>query len=91
MLEANAILCKQLPYEKNYFTAASIIEAMGKLGIPENATYIDEWLSENVTDILETKNYFVLKHIRIALSKLDPVRRKSFDEKYLIYLGEFIN
>lgn len=91
LLEANAILCKQLPYEKNYFTAASIIEAMGKLGIPENATYIDEWLSENVTDILETKNYFVLKHIRIALSKLDPVRRKSFDEKYLIYLGEFIN
>ena len=52
---------------------------------------LDEWLSENVTDILETKNYFVLKHIRIALSKLDPVRRKSFDEKYLIYLGEFIN
>lgn len=91
LLEANAILCKQLLYEKNYFTAASIIEAMGKLGIPENATYIDKWLSENVPTILETKSYFVLKHIRIALSKLDSVKRKLFDEEYLIYLGEFIN
>lgn len=91
LFEANTILCKQLLYEKNYFTAASIIEAMGKLGIPENATYIDKWLSENVATILETKNYFVLKHIRIALSKLDSVKRKLFDEEYLIYLGEFIN
>ena len=42
-------------------------------------------------DILNTKNYFVLKHIRIALSRLDSVERKAFDKKYIKYLGEFIN
>jgi len=36
LVEANTILCKQLLLEKNYFTAASIIEAMGKLEIPDN-------------------------------------------------------
>lgn len=91
LIEANHILCKQLANEKNYFTAASIIEAMGKLEIPENVTYINEWLTENINNILETKSYFVLKHIRIALSKLDSNARKSFDENYLQYLSDFIN
>ena len=90
LYEANTILCKQLSSEKNYFTAASIIEAMGKLGLPENVSYIEEWIKENENEILETKNYFVLKHIRISLSKLNPIKRKLFDEKYLQYLGEFI-
>lgn len=91
LIEANAVLCKQLLVEKNYFTAASIIEAMGKLEIQENATYINEWLSKNEENILRTKSYFVLKHIRIALLKLNPNERELFDEKYLQYLGEFIS
>ena len=41
LIQANDILCKQLLAEKNYFTAASIIEAMGKLGISENITFIN--------------------------------------------------
>lgn len=90
LFEANSILCKQLAFEKNYFTAASIIEAMGKLGITEDIKYIEDWLKENEHEILATKTYFVLKHIRIALSKLSPVKRKLFDEKYLEYLEEFI-
>lgn len=91
LLEANDILCKQLLAENNYFTAASIIEAMGKLGIPNNITYINEWLTKNEKDILDTKNYFVLKHIRITFSRLNSKVREEFDEKYLKYLGEFIN
>lgn len=90
LVEANTILCKQLLLEKNYFTAASIIEAMGKLEIPEDTIYINDWLSENEKAVLETKNYFVLKHIRISLSKLNDTERQRFDEKYLQYLGDFI-
>lgn len=90
LVEANTILCKQLLLEKNYFTAASIIEAMGKLEIPEDTIYINDWLSENEKAVLETKNYFVLKHIRISLSKLNDTERQHFDEKYLQYLGDFI-
>ena len=91
LVEANDILCKQLLVENNYFTAASIIEAMGKLEIPTDTTYIKNWLEKYEKDILNTKNYFVLKHIRIALSRLDSVERKAFDKKYIKYLGEFIN
>lgn len=90
LVEANTILCKQLLLEKNYFTVASIIEAMGKLEIPDNTIYIKDWLSENEKAVLETKNYFVLKHIRISLSKLNDTERQRFDEKYLQYLGDFI-
>ena len=90
LVEANTILCKQLLLEKNYFTAASIIEAMRKLEIPDNTIYIKDWLSENEKAVLETKNYFVLKHIRISLSKLNDTERQRFDEKYLQYLGDFI-
>lgn len=90
LVEANTILCKQLILEKNYFTAASIIEAMGKLEIPDDTSYIKDWLSENEKAVLETKNYFVLKHIRISLSKLNDTERQRFDEKYLQYLGDFI-
>lgn len=91
LIQANDILCKQLLAEKNYFTTASIIEAMGKLGISENITFINEWLGKNEQDILQTKNYFVLKHIRIALAKLNPNVKMRFDEKYIKYLGDFIN
>lgn len=90
LYDANSILCRQLSFEKNYFTAASIIEAMGKLGIIEDVVYIEEWLKDNEKEILSTKAYFVLKHIRISLSKLSPAKRKLFDDKYLEYLGEFI-
>ena len=64
---------------------------MGKLGISENITFINEWLGKNEQDILQTKNYFVLKHIRIALAKLNPNVKMRFDEKYIKYLGDFIN
>ena len=90
LVEANTILCKQLILEKNYFTAASIIEAMGKLEIPDDTICINDWLSKNEKAVLETKNYFVLKHIRISLSKLNDTERQRFDEKYLQYLGDFI-
>ncbi|MCH5172541.1 MAG: hypothetical protein J1F31_06925 [Erysipelotrichales bacterium] len=87
-------LCKQLNVEDNYFTAVSIIEAMGKLRDQSAIPCILNWLQINEQNILSEKQLFVLKHIKIALLKLvnDPndTRITTFDQKYNIHLRDYI-
>ena len=90
LYQAKDILSKQLLCEENYYSAASIIEALGKLRASECIKDIEEWINENSQNIINTKHYFVLRHTRNALAKIDKNLVKTFDAKYSEYLTEFI-
>lgn len=87
-------LCKQLNIEENYYSAVSIIEALGKLRNPAAISPILNWLQINEQNVISEKQFFVLKHIKIALLKLvdDPkdARIDAFDNKYNIYLQDYV-
>lgn len=69
--EAAPLLNVQLGNESNFFTAQSMIEAIGKLGKEEGLYAIESWVKSHKEEILKTKQFFVLKHVAFALSKLD--------------------
>ncbi|MBR6697848.1 MAG: hypothetical protein IKL73_06215 [Lachnospiraceae bacterium] len=76
-------LIAQLRHEDNIFTVSSIVEALGKINSKKSIDVIWDWLSHNDTELISDKNYFVLKHIRNALVKIDPQNAiKEFDSKY---------
>ena len=84
-------LCKQLRNEENYYTAVSMIEALGKLNDTTALPYIVEWLSAKERNIISEKQFFVLNHARIAIQKLDTVGDvlHEFNEKYAVYLKDY--
>ena len=90
---AEPCLIKQLEIEENYFTATSIIEAIGKLNSKYGIDAINTWLTVHNKDIIETKQFFILKHIRIAIMKLDNTanqcKLKEFDQKYASFLSDY--
>ena len=89
LITANDSLILQLSIEKNYFSAMSIIQALGKLQYPDNIKIIDSWFRENENEIMKTKQYFVLKHIYLAYKNIDSNVAKEFYAKYKKYLKEF--
>lgn len=86
LYEAKNILSTQLQHEKNYYSAASMIEALGELCATDKITDILLWVDNNISDILSTKSYFVLKHTYVAIAKLDIYIAKQFNEKYDKYI-----
>ena len=80
------ILTTQLICEENYYTAASMIEAIGKIGSKTNIIGINQWIAEHVEEILKTKSYFVLRHTFAALARLDADVAEQFRKKYLQYI-----
>lgn len=86
LIEANPILCRQLQCEENFYTASSIIEALGKLGDKDNLRYIITWLDKKELEIIETKHLFIFNHARIAIARLDNTYLKIYEEKYNQYL-----
>ena len=80
------ILTTQLLCEENYYTAASMIEAIGKIGAKSNSDVIRQWIFEHADEILKTKSYFVLRHTLIALTRLDADIASQFKQEYLQYL-----
>ncbi len=90
---AEPCLIKQLEIEENYYTAISIIEAIGKLNSKNGIIIINQWLTAHYDEIVQTKQFFVLKHARIAIMKLDktPDRclLKEFDERYADLLTDY--
>jgi len=79
LLDSRDALLAQLVVEENYFTAVSIISAIGKLTVKEGGNSIMIWLEENKADILKTNQLFVLKHSHVALTRID----KKYGTKYL--------
>lgn len=86
-------LCRQLSVEENYFSAVSIIAALGKLRDSAAIDYINHWIDKNENDIISEKQFFVLKHARIALAKLvdspESPQLAQFDKKYQRYLQDY--
>lgn len=85
-------LCHQLRSEENYYSAVSMIAALGKLGNDSALPYIQEWITTNEQNIIQERQFFVLKHARIAIAKLDYTGKQSlrnFDKKYDIYLKDY--
>ena len=84
-------LCKQLQAETNYYSAVSEIEAIGKLNDFNALEYIFEWIEKNEKKIIEEKQFFVLKHAKIAISNLDITGEyvSRFDSKYLDIIKDY--
>lgn len=76
-------LISQLKREENEYTISSIVEALGKIGSQKAIDAMEEWLNINADNVIATKDYFVLKHFRNALVKIDLREAlQKFDNKY---------
>ena len=89
---AGNALCRQLLSEENYYTAVSIIEALGKLDCETGLAYIEEWLTKHEKDIIERKMYSVFRHVQNAVTRLDHSpdghQRGAFIQKYANYITD---
>ena len=76
-------LITQLKRESNIYTLASIVEALGKLQSIKSLNILLDWLNKNSENIINKKNFFLLKHFRNAIINIDPGKsREEFDKKY---------
>lgn len=86
ILSATPILLNQLSKEENYFTAQSMMEAIGKLKQNCGIDVILEWINEHKKEIFETKQFYVLKHAFNAIRSLDTTPNhlhiKQFENEY---------
>lgn len=76
---AKDALFMQLMAEENYYTAVSIIEAIGKLGQIDGIAQIEKWTKKHIDDIIESKMFSVFRHIKNAVIRLDSTP----DHKYI--------
>ena len=80
--------------EDNYYTAVSIIEAIGKLDRSSDIDYIEKWLDEHEKDIIGCKMFSVFRHARNAIIRLDAtperIHRTMFAQKYDKYITEHV-
>ena len=94
LYEAHQSLLKQLDREQNYFTVASIIEAIGKLGDFNDIIFINNWINDHIENVIQDHQFFLFKHIYKALGHLDNTPDQkyvlSFREKYTIYMDSYI-
>ncbi|HWB64952.1 MAG TPA: hypothetical protein VG603_15650 [Chitinophagales bacterium] len=93
LYEAGESLNRQLAVEDNFFSAMSMIAAIGKLERQDGAIAILEWIKDKQDEIIKTKQFFVLKHSYIALSRLDRKHgtdfTPAFDKKYGKYIKNY--
>lgn len=93
LYEAGESLLHQLQVEENYFTIVSIVSALGKLEIDGAAQAIMKMIKEKIEDIIKTNQLFVLKHCKIAISRIDKKYNTSyeidFDGKYKRYIENY--
>lgn len=76
-------LITQLKRETNIYTTASIVEALGKIDSKKSIVTINEWLNNNAENTIKNGDYFLLKHFRNAIVKIDNDESlKKFDDKY---------
>ncbi len=91
LFAAEDVLIFQLKRESNIYTVASIVEALGKIHSTKSINVINEYLEKEAETLIKNKNYFVLKHIRNALIKIDSQDALiKFDNKYFEILAKNI-
>ena len=80
---AEDTLITQFKRESNIYTIASIVEALGKIHSINSIDIINQYLEKEADSLIQNKNYFVLKHIRNALVRIDyQDALDKFDDKY---------
>ncbi len=93
LVEALPTLYAQLAIEDNYFTASSIISAIGKLRDPNGILKINDWIEANWEEINTTKQFFVLRRALMAISLLDKTETQmhinDFQQKYGAILKDY--
>lgn len=87
---AKSILYMQLEIENNFFTAASLITAAGKLDDEQGVLHINNWIKRNISEIKKTQQFFVLKHAYIAIKKLDTSVELNRLNEFNLHYGEFL-
>lgn len=90
LYEAGDVLLSQLLLEDNYFSAVSIISAIGKLGVSNGADTIMTWLADNQENIIRTNQLFVLKHISISLTRLDKKNNSAYYGSFQANYGSLL-
>lgn len=79
-------LINRLRVEENYYTISSIVEAIGRTAPPnEGMEAIETWIAENGSEIIESNQAFILKHLYHAIAMLDTDGHpclKSFMKEY---------
>ena len=88
-------LVSQLGRENNIYSAASIIEAIGKVGCIDNIAHINQWIVNNFECINNPGGNFVFKHALNAIARLDRTEDSKhineFKGKYMDYMFEWNN
>ncbi len=90
IIAATPLLFKQLAKEENYFTAQSMMEAIGKLKQDGGIEIITKWVEEHKTEILTTRQLFVLKHAFNAIKALDTTNDQIYVTKFNNEFGDIL-
>lgn len=89
---AKSALRRQLIAEENYYTAVSIIEAIGKIGAVDGIADIERWLEMNWARIVRDNIPSVFRHAKNAIIRLDTtpdgIHRMQFNNKYGKYITD---
>lgn len=90
LYDALPVLYSALSKEKNNFSARSILHAISKINPPEGLEIIENWVNDNISNILDNKDYFMLRHVQNCIKRMDKTSEKKyikkFEEKYGKYL-----
>lgn len=87
---AEDALCRQLSAEENYYTAVSIIEALGKLSHSDALIYIEQWLEMHSKDIIASKMFSVFRHAQNAVVRLDNTPTGDHRKKFAQQFGQYV-
>lgn len=93
LYQARNQLYFQLLHEKNFYSANSMISAIGKVGDEKGIEVIENWIESNKSEMMQTKQFFVVKYGLWAIEKLDASTQKmkftNFKEKYKDCLKDY--
>ncbi|GKI13906.1 hypothetical protein CE91St44_03910 [Oscillospiraceae bacterium] len=90
LVSAKDALCRQLAAEENFYTAVSIMEAIGKIGDTGGITHIEQWICAHKQDIVTSKMYFVFRHAYNAMIKLDSTPEGTYRERFIRNYGQYV-
>lgn len=90
LVNALPVLYAQLGIEDNFFTAASIISAIGKLHDATGISKINSWIETNWEEISTTKQFFVLRRAMMAISHLDNTSDSVYINDFRRKYGEIL-
>ena len=88
MRAARSNLVIQLNKEANLYTAASLMEALGKVGELEDVPVILKWMERNYNSICNPGGNFLFKHARNAILLLDCSKDNVYINQFMQTYGK---